>query len=68
MGKDKGNVPKATANGLIKIKKTQPAMSASALGCRPISVDYYGARIEVTDEDALLALLRNIRAASIELA
>lgn len=37
-GKDKGGVPKVTANGLIKIKKTQPAMSASALDCRPISI------------------------------
>ncbi len=33
-----------------------------------IVVDYCGARIEVIGEDALLALLRNLRAASNELA
>ncbi|MFA7492897.1 MAG: hypothetical protein WCZ43_05215 [Proteiniphilum sp.] len=68
-GKDKGGVPKATANGLIKIKRAQPPMSVASLPpCESISVDYYGARIEVAGEDALLALLKNIRAASNELA
>lgn len=31
-----------------------------------ITIDYYGAKIEVVGEDALLALLKNIRAASNE--
>lgn len=65
--KDKGNASKATANGLVRIKKTQQPMSASLPVPRTISVDYYGARIEVTGEDALLALLKSIRAASIGL-
>ena len=34
---------------------------------QPMTVDYYGAKIEVTGEDALLALLKSIRAASISL-
>ncbi len=66
-GKDGNNVPKAAATGLVRIKKAQPPMSAPSPEPRPISVDYYGARIEVTGEDALLALLRNLRAASNEL-
>jgi len=67
-GKDSHNEPKAAATGLVRIKKAQPPMSAPSPEPRPISVDYYGARIEVTGEDALLALLRNLRAASNELA
>ncbi len=67
--KDSNNEPKAAATGLIKIKRAQPPMSVASLPpCKSISVDYYGARIEVTGEDALLALLKNIRTASNELA
>lgn len=67
-GEGSNNVPKAAATGLVRIKKAQPPMSAPSPEPKPISVNYYGARIEVTGEDALLALLRSIRAASNELA
>ena len=66
-GEGSNNVPKAAATGLVRIKKAQPPMSAPSPEPKPISVDYYGARIEVAGEDALLALLRNLRAASNEL-
>jgi len=62
--KDSNNGPKAAATGLVRIKKAQPPISAPSPEPKPISVDYYGARIEAVGEDALLALLRSIRAAS----
>lgn len=47
---------------LINLGKTPPAVPIAT--SRTIIVSYYGATIEVTGENALRALLKNIRAAS----